>query len=260
MQVTSRILGAVAELRVFGVGGIGEIRPGDDVAALLLEALDGRGAALEDGDVVVVTSKAVSKAEGRLVRLDSVTPSQDALELTGVSGRDPRLVEIALRETARAVRKTRGVLISETRHGFVCANAGVDASNLESAEVAALLPVDPDASARRIRDAIQQRTGRTVAVILSDTFGRAWRNGQTNVAIGVAGISALRDYRGQVDSAGLTLVVTEIAVVDELAGAAELVMGKLDRVPVAVVRGYEFEPTLGAIRDLIRPAELDFFR
>ena len=248
------------EIRIIPVRGVGEVRPGDDPAALLLDALDRQGEQLEDRDVLVVTQKIVSKAEGQLVDLATVEPSGDALELARVSQRDPRQIEVALRESARVVRKERGVLISETRHGFVCANAGVDASNLESGDVVALLPVDPDASADGIRQRIRERTGREVAVIVSDTFGRPWRNGQTNVAIGVAGLRPIHDYRGQPDSAGIVLQVTEIAVADELAAAAELAMGKLDRVPAAVVRGYEYEPGDGRSSELVRPAALDMFR
>ena len=252
----------VSEIRIIPVRGVGEARPGDDVAGLLAQAFERQGARFEAGDVLVVTQKIVSKAEGQIVKLGTVTPSETALALARVNGRDARQIEVALRETAEAVRldMTRGILISETRHGFVCANAGVDGSNLATADEVSLLPVDPDASARGIRDGVRARTAADVAVIISDTFGRAWRTGQTNVAIGVAGMRPVHDYRGQQDSAGLTLVVTEIAVADELAAAAELVMGKLDRVPAAVVRGYVFEPAEGSARELVRPAELDLFR
>ena len=252
----------VSEIRIITVCGVGEALPGDDVAGLLAQAFERQGARFEAGDVLVVTQKIVSKAEGQIVKLATVTPSETALALARVNGRDARQIEVALRETAEAVRldMTRGILISETRHGFVCANAGVDGSNLATADEVSLLPVDPDASARGIRDGVRARTGADVAVIISDTFGRAWRTGQTNVAIGVAGMRPVHDYRGQQDSAGLTLVVTEIAVADELAAAAELVMGKLDRVPAAVVRGYVFAPAEGSARELVRPAELDLFR
>jgi coenzyme F420-0:L-glutamate ligase/coenzyme F420-1:gamma-L-glutamate ligase len=252
-------------VRIIGVRGVGEVRPGDDPAALLLDAFERQGERFEPGDVLVVTQKIVSKAEGRLVELDTVEPSEAAHELSAVSKRDPRLIEVALRESARIVRMERGVLISETSHGFICANAGVDASNLASSTVAALLPVDPDGSADRIRRHIREQREAEVAVVISDTFGRPWRNGQTNVAIGVAGIHPIRDYRGQHDSAGLVLQVTEIAVADELAAAAELAMGKLDRVPVALLRGYNYPrveagaPDLGAAR-LVRQAPLDLFR
>jgi coenzyme F420-0:L-glutamate ligase / coenzyme F420-1:gamma-L-glutamate ligase len=250
----------VADLRIIGVRGVGEVRPGDDPAALLLAAFERRGERFQDRDILVVTQKIVSKAEGRLVDLDGVEPSETARDLSAVNQRDPRLIEVALRESARIVRMERGVLISETSHGFVCANAGVDASNLESPHVVALLPVDPDASADRIRRRIAEQAGVELAVVISDTFGRPWRNGQTNVAIGVAGLRPIRDYRGRPDSAGLTLQVTEIAVADELASAAELAMGKLDRVPAAVIRGYPYEPGDGHARELVRDPALDMFR
>jgi coenzyme F420-0:L-glutamate ligase / coenzyme F420-1:gamma-L-glutamate ligase len=236
------------------------VRPGDDPAALLLAAFERQGERFQEGDILVVTQKIVSKAEGRLVDLDGIEPSETARELSAVSQRDPRLIEVALRESARIVRMERGVLISETSHGFVCANAGVDASNLGSPNVVALLPVDPDASADRIRRRIAEQAGVDLAVVISDTFGRPWRNGQTNVAIGVAGLRPIRDYRGRPDSAGLTLQVTEIAVADELASAAELAMGKLDRVPAAVIRGYPYEPGEGHARELVRDPALDMFR
>ncbi len=240
--------------------GMGEVQPDDDPAALLLDALQRQGERFLDGDVLVVTQKIVSKAEGRLVDLKTVEPSETAHELAAVSKRDPRQVEVALRETARVVRMERGVLISETSHGFICANAGVDASNLAGPDVVALLPVDPDGSAARMRLRIREEVGVEVAVIISDTFGRPWRNGQTNVAIGVAGVRPIHDYRGEPDSAGVILVVTEIAVADELAAAAELAMGKLDRVPAAVIRGYPYERGDGHARELVRDRDLDMFR
>ncbi|MGE3911925.1 MAG: coenzyme F420-0:L-glutamate ligase [Chloroflexota bacterium] len=248
------------EIRIFPVRGVGEVRPGDDVAAILVDAFEAQGQQLQTGDVLVVTQKIVSKAEGRIVDLGTVSPSEEALALSRINGRDARQIEVALRETAKVVRKERGILISETRHGFICANAGVDGSNLAEATEVSMLPIDSDVSADGIRAAIRERTGAEVAVIISDTFGRPWRQGQTNVAIGVSGMQVVRDYRGQTDSAGLVLVVTEIAVVDELASAAELVTGKLDRVPAAVIRGYPFEPGEGRATDLVRPAEFDMFR
>lgn len=248
------------DIQIIGVRGVGEVRPGDEPGVLLLDAYERQGERFRDGDVLVITQKIISKAEGRLVHLDGIEPSRTALEITAISGRDPRQTEVALRESARIVRKERGVLISETSHGFVCANAGVDGSNLAESDVVSLLPVDPDASARRARDHVREQRDVEIAVIISDTFGRPWRNGQTNVAIGVAGLRPIHDYRGQQDSAGLTLVVTEIAVADELAAAAELATGKLDRVPAAVIRGYEYELAEATARDLVRPAELDLFR
>ena len=248
------------EIRIIPVRGVGEVRDGDDVAGLLVDAFEAQGYRFESGDVLVVTQKIVSKAEGRVVDLSTVTPSETALELSQINGRDARQIEVALRETAKIIRKDRGILISETRHGFICANAGVDGSNLALASEVSMLPIDSDVSADGIRAAVRERTGAEVAVIISDTFGRPWRQGQTNVAIGVSGMEVVRDYRGETDSAGLVLVVTEIAVADELAAAAELVTGKLDRVPAAIIRGYPYRPGNGRATDLVRPAEFDMFR
>src|SRR5262249_49350448 len=250
------------EIRIIPVKGVGEVRPGDDVAAVLVAAFEAQGERVEAGDVLVVTQKIVSKAEGRIIDLATVTPSERALEIAKVNGRDARQIEVALRETAKIVRldMQRGILISETRNGFICANAGVDGSNLDQATEVSMLPLDSDVSADGIRTGVRERTGAEIAVIISDTFGRPWRTGQTNVAIGVSGMLAVRDYRGQQDSAGLVLVVTEIAVADELASAAELATGKLDRVPAAVIRGYPFQAGAGRATDLVRPAEFDLFR
>lgn len=251
-------------VQIVPLRGIAEVRPGDDLAAVILDALSAAGDAPRDGDILVVTQKIVSKAEGRLVDLRSVAPSVLATEWAARWDKDPRVVELALRESARIVRMANGIIIAETRHGFVCANAGVDASNV-APDTAALLPLDPDASAARLRLALRERTGAVVGVVISDTFGRAWREGQTDVAIGVAGLPPVRSYAGQVDPTGYELRVTEIAVADELAGAAELVMGKLDGVPVALVRGLgHLLPAPGdgptSARQLIRPADRDLFR
>jgi coenzyme F420-0:L-glutamate ligase / coenzyme F420-1:gamma-L-glutamate ligase len=247
-------------LEVRAVRGMPEIHPGDDLAKFLLEAISGSGLALQNGDVLVVAQKVVSKAEGRLVPLDSVTPSQFAIEYARRYEKDARHVEVVLNESRRIVRMDRGVLIVETHHGLICANAGVDASNVEGSDVLCLLPVDSDRSAAELAAAIKQKTGSRVAVIVSDTFGRPWREGQTNVAIGVAGIDPLRNYAGQMDQYGYELRVTQLCVADELAGAAELVMGKIDRVPVAIVRGFEYEPAAGSAQLLVRAAERDLFR
>ena len=254
--------GASGEVTIIPVRGVGEVRPGDDVAAVLVEAFESQGKRFETGDVLVVTQKIVSKAEGRIVELTTVTPSAQALEIASVNGRDARQIEVALRETAKIVRldMQRGILISETRHGFICANAGVDGSNLAEATEVCMLPIDSDVSADGIRAGVRERTGAEIAVIVSDTFGRPWRTGQTNVAIGISGMQAVHDYRGQTDSAGLVLVVTEIAVADELAAAAQLVTGKLDRVPAAVIRGYPFQAGEGRATHLVRAAKMDMFR
>jgi coenzyme F420-0:L-glutamate ligase/coenzyme F420-1:gamma-L-glutamate ligase len=246
-------------VQIIGVAGMPEVRPGDDLAALILEALRDQGLDIEHGDVVVVTQKVVSKAEGRLVDLRTVEPSPQAVELAVRTGKDPRLVEVILRETRRIVRQEGGVIICETRHGFVCANAGVDTSNVGGG-VVSLLPEDPDRSAEHIRAAIQEKKGISIAVIISDTFGRPWREGHTNVAIGLAGMSPVKDYVGQTDPHGYVLRVSTMAVADELAAAAELVMEKLSRVPVAIVRGFDYRRAEGSARELIRPEERDLFR
>jgi coenzyme F420-0:L-glutamate ligase/coenzyme F420-1:gamma-L-glutamate ligase len=207
-----------------------------------------------------VAQKAVSKAEGRLVRLSTVTPSPFAVAYAETFDKDPRHVEVVLRESRRVVRMDHGVLIVETYEGLVCANAGVDASNVEGEDVLCLLPEDSDASAARLRSAVEDRTGSRVAVIITDTFGRPWRDGQTNVAIGVSGMNPLRNYVGQVDQYGYELRVTLLCVADEIASAAELVMGKIDRVPVALVRGFDYEPAEGSAREIVRAAEKDLFR
>jgi coenzyme F420-0:L-glutamate ligase/coenzyme F420-1:gamma-L-glutamate ligase len=248
------------EIRVIPLRGIPEIRSGDDLGRLIGDAIEHRPLALADGDVLVVAQKIVSKAQGDLVHLSEIEPSVFAKEFAAATGKDPRHVEVVLREARRIVRMERGVLIVETKHGFICANAGVDASNVGGEETLSLLPPDPDASARRIRDALAQRFGVRVAVIISDTFGRPWREGQTNIAIGVAGILPLRSYIGQTDEHGYELRVTSLCVADELAGAAELVQGKIEKVPAAVVRGAVYETGEGSVSMLVRPPERDLFR
>lgn len=244
-------------VEITGVEGIGEIAPGADIAALIADG--SRNRPLMDGDVVVVTHKIVSKSEGQLVDLRTVTPSALAVRIAEQFGKDARQVDIVLRESVRIVRMERGIIICETRHGLICANAGVDASNVAK-ETVCLLPRDPDASAARIRAGLRERTGANVAVIISDSFGRPWRNGIINIAIGVAGMLPLADYRGQTDPAGYDLRVTIIAVADELAGAAELVMGKIDQVPVAVIRGFAYDRGDGTGHDLIMDPAKDLFR
>jgi coenzyme F420-0:L-glutamate ligase/coenzyme F420-1:gamma-L-glutamate ligase len=244
------------ELRVFALDGIPEVDEGDDLAALIATAAE-RAGGLEDGDVVVVAQKAVSKAEGRVVRLADVEPSARARELAGDG--DPRHVEVILRETVRVVRSRPPLVISETLHGFVCASAGVDASNAKGEGTLVLLPLDPDVSAARIRAGLGELAGSDVAVIVSDSFGRPWRQGTTDVALGVAGLAPLLDLRGTRDAAGYELQATQIAVADELAGAAELVLGKARGLPAAVVRGYRASGE-GSGRELIIPPERDLFR
>lgn len=250
----------MTQLTVTAVSGLLEIRPGDDLATLIRDAARAQGEELQDGDIVVVAQKIVSKSEGRIVRLADVVPGEKAREMAAESGKDARQIEVVLRESAKIVRWERGILISETHHGFICANAGVDRSNAGAPDTVVLLPVDPDASATRLRDAFRRAAGVTVAVVVTDTFGRAWREGHTNVAIGIAGLPALKRYVGQRDPEGYELRVTEIAVADEIAAAAELVMGKLDRCPVALVRGFTLDEPAETAQEYVRPADRDLFR
>lgn len=244
---------------ILGIEGIPEIQPGHDIGRLIVDACAAQGVTLQDDDVLIVTQKAVSKSEDRGVSLDTIEPSPLAVEIAAVGEKDPRHVEVVLRETKRIVRMDRGVIICETRHGLVCANAGVDASNVPDGRLM-LLPLDPDASAARIRATIRGLTGADVVVIISDTFGRPWRAGYTEVAIGVAGMVPIRDYVGQLDNHGREIRATWICVADELASSAELVTGKMNRVPVALIRGYSIERGEGSARDIVRAAELDMFR
>ncbi|HBY46397.1 MAG TPA: coenzyme F420-0:L-glutamate ligase [Chloroflexi bacterium] len=249
-----------SEIRLYGLDGIPEVRPGDDLNAIIGDALEASNLTPLDGDVLVVTHKIVSKAEGRLVDLATIEPSPFALVWAERWDKDARQVEVVLREATRIVRMDRGVLICETRHGFVCANAGVDASNVPGDHIVCLLPLDPDASARAIRAGIQARFGAAPAVIISDSFGRPWRKGIVNVAVGVAGMSPFADYRGVTDPYGYDLRVSVMAVADELAAAAELLAGKVDARPVALIRGYGFPPADGAASELVMDPDRDMFR
>jgi coenzyme F420-0:L-glutamate ligase/coenzyme F420-1:gamma-L-glutamate ligase len=245
-------------VQVLPVDGIPEVRPGDDLADHILRTTDGD--LLKTGDIVVVTHKIVSKAEGRLVDLDTVEPSSLAKGFSEQYDKDPRHIEVVLRESRRIVRMDRGIIISETHHGFVCANAGVDTSNVPGGDTVCVLPLDPDASARRLRDALVSRSGADLAVVISDSFGRPWRQGITNVAIGVAGMDPLVDYRGEKDFHGHLLATSILAVADELASAAELVMGKTANIPVAVVRNYPYRSCSGSAQHLLMEPERDLFR
>lgn len=247
-------------LQVFGVPGLPEIVPGSDLAAMILTAAAEAGTPLADGDVVVVTSKIVSKAEGRLVELADVEPSPFAVDWSRTWDKDPAVTELVLRESKRIVRQLGPILITETHHGFVCANSGIDQSSSGAHGRVVLLPVDPDGSARTIR-AGMRAAGVDAAVIISDTFGRAWREGQTDIAIGVAGIEPILSYIGQVDPHGHEFKVQAICTADELTGAAELVKGNVSRVPVAVVRGFAFEMNDEAtIAPVLRDQTRDLFR
>jgi coenzyme F420-0:L-glutamate ligase/coenzyme F420-1:gamma-L-glutamate ligase len=244
------------EVRLIPLRGIPELEETDDLAALLAAAAE-RAGGLVDDDVLVVAHKVVSKTEGRVVTLDGVEPSEQALELAG--SEDPRRLEVILRETERVVRARAPLVISETKHGYVCASAGVDASNAKGAGTLVLLPLDPDASAARLRDGLRALTGAQIAVIVTDSFGRPWRQGTTDVALGVSGLTPLVDLRGQQDSMGYELHATQIAVADEIAGAAELVMGKTESVPAVVVRGLRLSGD-GRGEDLLMPRGRDLFR
>ena len=243
-------------LTVLPLEGVPEIEEGDDLGAALHEAA-GYSGGLVGGDVVVVAQKVVSKAEGRIVHLEDVEPSELARDNAG--GHDPRHLQVVLAESARIVRMRGPFVIAETRHGFVCGSAGVDASNAPGGGTLVLLPLDPDASARAIRERLRELAGVDVAVIVSDSFGRPWRHGTTDVAIGVAGLAPLLDLRGRRDRVGYELRSTRIAVADEIAGAAELVMGKTDGIPGAIVRGLDVGGD-GTARDLVMPPERDLFR
>ena len=244
---------------VIGIEGLPEIGAGQDLARLIAEAARAQQTPLAAGDLLVVSQKIVSKTEGRIVRLGDVTPSPETRRLAEEIERDPRLVEVILRESRRIVRKDKGVLIVETRHGLVCANAGVDQSNVD-ADTACLLPEDSDRSARGLRDALRALTGHDLGIIIADTFGRPWREGLTNVAIGVAGLEPLKSYLGEKDPAGHVLQATILAIADELSSAAEPIMGKLDRIPVVIIRGLDWPRGESGSRSLLRDPARDLFR
>ncbi len=246
-------------LTAIPVPGIGEIRPGDSLPEIILAALAAHRMQVIQGDILVVTQKIVSKSEGRLVPLDSVRPRAEARRWAAAHHLDARVCELAMREAARRVRKRNGVLITETRHGFICANSGVDVSNVDGGHSAVLLPEDPDRSARKLACAFRAHLGFAVPVIISDSFGRPWREGLTEVAIGLSGMSALRDYRHRRDAYGYELRVSLDAIADELAGMAGLACGKLSRQPACIIRGYPYKGR-GSGRDLLRPRERDLFR
>ncbi len=248
-------------ISVIPVAGIGEIEVGSSISSIILSALATQQLPLVHDDVIVITQKIVSKAEGRIVDPATYEPSHVAKMAAAQGHKDANYYEVVLQESKRIVKMDRGVLICETHHGLICANAGVDESNVDGGRRITLLPVDPDQSARAIRDVVMQATGVRVSVIISDTFGRAWREGQINVAIGVAGISPLDSYAGIADPYGYQMQASILAIADEIAGAAELVMGKIDRVPVAVVRGVTYTSTDDAsAQQLIRPPNKDLFR
>jgi coenzyme F420-0:L-glutamate ligase/coenzyme F420-1:gamma-L-glutamate ligase len=248
-------------INIIPVRGMPNIQRGDNLGNLIVAKLKDQREQFQQGDITVVTQKIVSKAEGRVIALSGVNPSPFAAFVAKETGKDPRHVEVILRESRKIVKMKAGHLITETKHGFVCANSGVDASNVEKGKTTlTLLPINPDASANRIRKTIRKLTGKSIPVIITDTFGRAWRMGHVNFAVGVSGMKPVMDYRGTRDMYGHVLNVTEMAVADELAGAAELVMNKADRIPVALVRGYKFKPGRGVAKDLLYSEEVDLFR
>ena len=247
------------KLEVIGIENIPEVIKGDSIAALIMEACQKGQISLKKGDILVVAHKIVSKAEGRIVDLNGVTPSTFSLTIAKETGKDARVLEVVLAESRRIVKMDKGVLVVETHHGFVCANGGVDSSNVGLGLVA-LLPSDPDVSAEKIRGEIQERTGLQLAVIISDSFGRPWREGTVDVAIGISGLEPLLDYRGQKDNYGYEMMASLVAVADELAAAGELVLGKRRQVPVALVRGFDLKGTEGKGSQLIRTLEADIFR
>jgi coenzyme F420-0:L-glutamate ligase/coenzyme F420-1:gamma-L-glutamate ligase len=237
-----------------------DLRLYNDLNTMILAAISHNQTEIQDDDILVVTHNIVSKAEGRIVDLASVKPSTKAIRMAEEHDKDPRVMELILNESTQILRAKNGIIISETKHGFVCANAGVDQSNVEG-DTAVLLPVAPDESASRLQDAVKKTVGKEIAVVITDTFGRTFRNGQTNVAIGIAGINPIKSYIGTYDMYGRKLRVTEIAVADEIASAAELVMGKAEGTPVAIIRGYDFEKTAASsIKSLLRTRERDIFR
>jgi coenzyme F420-0:L-glutamate ligase/coenzyme F420-1:gamma-L-glutamate ligase len=240
-----------------------DVTTGDDIGKLILQAASANGVSMQNHDVVVITQKIISKSEGRMINLSTIKPSNHAFELASETKKDPRFIELVLIESKSIVKYSENVIVTETKHGFVCANAGIDQSNVSDPgnDFVLLLPVDPDLSARRIKEAIAETIGMNIAVVISDTFGRPFRLGQTNVAIGVSGINSIKSYIGKADMYGNILRMTEIAVVDELASAAELVMGKTERVPIAIIRGYEFSSSVSnTAKTLVRDSVQDLFR
>jgi coenzyme F420-0:L-glutamate ligase/coenzyme F420-1:gamma-L-glutamate ligase len=247
-------------LQVIPVRVSRNVKPKDDLGDIILAAIGQNDLDVRDGDVFVVAHKIVSKAEGRIVNLADVKPSRNAARMAKVHGKDPRIMELILRESVQVLRAKNGIIVSETKHGLVCANAGVDQSNVEG-DSALLLPVDPDKSASRLKDTIKKKTGKEVAVIITDTFGRPFREGQVNVAIGLTGIRPIKSYIGSRDMFGRKLKVSEIAVADEIASAAELIMGKSEGIPAAIVRGFPFEKAAkSSARSLQRSRKQDLFR
>jgi coenzyme F420-0:L-glutamate ligase/coenzyme F420-1:gamma-L-glutamate ligase len=249
-------------IEIIPIPVIPDIKPGDKLDLIILESMNNANEFLSEGDIVVVAQKVISKAEGRLIDLTLVNPSEKSLQIAKQNDKDPRLIELILNESVDILRLARGILIVETKRGLICANAGVDQSNVEkSNDYAALLPEDADLSARELRHSLKRKTGIDVAVVITDTFGRPFREGQINVAIGIAGIQPIKSYIGTLDMFGKKLKVTEIAVVDEIASAAELQMGKSERIPVVIIRGYVYQMVeTSSLSQLLRARGKDLFR
>lgn len=249
-------------IEIIPIPVIPDIKAGDKLDIIILESMNNANEFLSEGDIVVVAQKVISKAEGRLIDLKLVNPSEKSLQIAKQNDKDPRLIELILNESVDILRLARGILIVETKRGLICANAGVDQSNVEkSNDYAALLPEDADLSARKLRHSLRRKTGIDVAVVITDTFGRPFREGQINVAIGIAGIQPIKSYIGTLDMYGKKLKVTEIAVVDEIASAAELQMGKSERIPVVIIRGYVYQMVeTSSLSQLLRARGNDLFR
>jgi coenzyme F420-0:L-glutamate ligase/coenzyme F420-1:gamma-L-glutamate ligase len=250
----------LADLRIIAIPLTGEIKPGDSLADKLLQSLDQRNLAFDPGDILIVKHKIVSKAEGQIVDLKTIIPTADSVAWAKKYNLDARVIELALRESDAVIRRKNGVLITETRHGFICANSGVDVSNVDGGRHALLLPADPDRSARKLHRELKRHTKLAIPVLVTDTFGRPWREGLVDCCIGIAGMKPLRDDRGRRDPHGYTLHASLEAVADELAAAAGLVCGKLNSTPACIIRGFPYEPARGRTRDLLRPAANDLFR
>ena len=250
----------MSTIAIIPIPGVPQIQPGDDLPTILLTAIDAAKVGLKDGDILVMCQKIVSKAEGAVINLKTITPSPFAEQIAQMWEKDPRMVEVVLTESSRIVRMKNGVIITESKHGWVCANSGVDASNTIADDVVILLPTDPDASARRIRLAIEQQRHISMGVIITDTFGRPWRDGLVEFALGVSGLDPLDDQRGEEDLQGRELHHTVVAVADELAAAAGLLMEKSAAMPAILIRGYQFKPAEVGSESLKRPADTDLFR
>ncbi len=248
------------EIRLIPIPVADEIKPGDSIPGVLLASLRLRREVFQAGDILIVKHKIVSKSEGRLVDLATITPSEESIAWSEQYNLDPRVIELALRESRGVIRRKNGVLITETRHGFLCANSGVDVSNVNGGQHAVLLPEDADRSAASLRRALKKRTGLSIPVLITDSFGRPWREGLTEFAIGIAGMKPLRDDRGRRDSHGYKLKASVEAVADELACAAGLVCGKLNRAPACIVRGFTYQSGIGGVKGLLRPTAADLFR